>query len=82
METILQGIPNVSVYLNDILVTEMRLKRSKCAFMLPSIEYLENRVSAEGIQPTNNKMTATCIMEAPTPQNVTQLQSFFGMLNY
>ena len=58
METLLQGIPRVSMYLDNILVTGaseqehlanlaqvlqrleaagMRLKRSKCAFLLPSV---------------------------------------------
>ena len=59
IETILQGIPHVCVYLDDILITGantndhlqtletvltkleeagIRLKRSKCFFMLPSLE--------------------------------------------
>ncbi len=99
METILQDIPHVCVYLDDILVTGsteqehlttfleevlrrldtagVRLKRKKCEFMLPSIEYLGHRISAEGLQPTDSK-----IKEAPVPANVSQLKSFLGLLNY
>ena len=101
MEGILQGIPNLSVYIDDILVTGkteqehletlertlsrleqagIRLKHSKCAFMLPSIEYLGHRISAEGLQPTEEKVRA--ISEAPAPQNVSQLRSFLGIVNY
>ena len=78
MEGLLQGIPNVSVYLNDILIagkTEQdhlaTLEKilSKCGFMLSSIDYLEHRISADGLQPTKEKERA--ISEAPAPPNVT-----------
>ena len=101
MEGLLQGIINVSVYLDDILIAGkmeqdhltilekilsrlqnagIRLKHSKCAFMLSSIDYLGHRISADGLQPTKEKMRA--ISEAPSPQNVTQLRSFLGVVNY
>ena len=97
----MQGIPNVCVYLDDILVTGrteqehletldkvltclqqagMRLKRSKCAFMLPAVEYLGHRISSEGLHPTQEKIRA--ILEAPAPQDVTQLRAFPGLINY
>ncbi len=71
MEDILNRIPNVSIYLDDILVTGtteqehletldkvltsletagLRLKAKKCAFMLPSVEYLGHKISNEGLQ--------------------------------
>ena len=58
----------------------LRLKRAKCAFMLSSVEYLGHRISAEGIQPTQEKVRA--IAEAPAPNNVSQLRSFLGVVNY
>ena len=99
MEGLLQGIPNVSIYLDDILIagkTEqdhlailekilsrlqnagIRLKHSKCAFMLSSIDYLGHRISADGLQPTKEKVRA--ISEAPAPLNITQLRSFLGVV--
>ena len=58
----------------------LRLKWAKCAFMLSSVEYLGHRISAEGIQPTQEKVRA--IAEAPAPNNISQLRSFLGVMNY
>ena len=58
----------------------IRLKKDKCAFMLKSVEYLGHIISAEGLHPTTEKIRA--IMAAPTPQDVTQLKSFLGLINY
>ena len=101
MESLLAGIPGVSVYIDDLLVsgsTEeehlltleavldrlsnagIKLKLSKCFFLLPSVEYLGHVISAEGIRPSKEKTRA--ISHAPAPQNVTQLRSFLGLLNY
>ena len=57
-----------------------RLKRQKCAFLLPSIEYLGHIITAEGTKPNNQKVKA--IMNAPTPTDVSQLKLFLGLINY
>lgn len=101
MDSILQGLPHVCVYLDDILVTGateeehlqnldavltrlekagIRLKRNKCEFLLPAVEYLGHRITAQGLQPTDDKSQA--IRDAPTPTNVSQLKSFLGLVNY
>ena len=58
----------------------LRLKQKKCAFMLPSVEYLGHQISADGLRPTEEKIRA--IAEAPAPRNVAQLRSFLGLVNY
>ena len=58
----------------------MRLKESKCQFLLPSVEYLGYRISGNGIQPTEEKLRA--IRDAPIPRDLSQLKSFLGLLNY
>ena len=68
------------VLLADFGVTRALSTLSKCAFMLPTIEYLGHRIPSEGIQPTTGKVRA--VLEAPAPQNITQLRSFLGMINY
>ena len=39
-----------------------------------------SQISAEGLQPTGEKVRA--IKEAPPPNNVSQLRSFLGLVNY
>ncbi|KAL5510827.1 hypothetical protein EMCRGX_G006433 [Ephydatia muelleri] len=58
----------------------LHLKLSKCVFMAPSVEYLGHHISADGIRPSEGKKRA--IEDVPRPQNVGQLISFVGLLNY
>ena len=101
IESLLQGISNISVYIDDILVSGssemehlqtleqvmtrleqagMRLKKSKCAFLMNSVEYLGHCISADGIRPSPERKRA--VIEAPAPQNLEQLRSFLGLVNY
>ena len=58
----------------------MRLKKPKCAFLMTSVEYLGHCISADGISPFPERKLA--VFEAPTPQNLEQLRSFLGLVNY
>ena len=90
MESLLQGIPGVVVFVYDILITGnsesehlealnevlirlnkagLRVKKNKCKFMQPSVDYLGYRLDAEGLHPLENKIVA--IRDAPIPQTLT-----------
>ena len=45
-----------------------------------SVEYLGHSVDSEGLHTLPSKVEA--IQQAPQPQNVQQLRSFLGLLNY
>ena len=76
MEKVLQGLPKVVVYIDNILVTGstdqehleileqvlaqlqqygLRLKRDKCYFLQPSVEYLGHVVDKDGLHTTPAK---------------------------
>ena len=71
MNTVLQGIPGVMCYIDDILISSpdeashlktlnevlsclekhrFRLKKVKCQFWMPFVEYLRHQIDASGIQ--------------------------------
>ena len=72
-----EHLRNLEAVLSRLEEAGVRLKRSKCAFMLPEVEYLGHRISGKGLQPTAEK-----VVEAPTPTSVTQLKSYLGLLSY
>ena len=73
-------LANLEAVLSKLQTAGLRLKRSKCTFMVPSVEYLGHQISTKGIQPTEDKVRA--IKDAPVPTDVTQLRSFVGLVNY
>ena len=79
IDSLLQSIPNVCAYLDDMLITGaseeehlqnlsavlsrlheagLRLKKSKCYFMVDSVEYLGRVIDSEGLHPTKVKVLA------------------------
>ncbi|MDA8032443.1 MAG: Ty3/Gypsy family RNase HI domain-containing protein, partial [Alphaproteobacteria bacterium] len=56
------------------------MKRQKCSFLQPSVEYLGHVVDAQGLHTTRGKQQA--MADAPTPTNLTELRSFLGLVNY
>ena len=75
-----EHIQNLDAVLTRLETAGMRLKRNKCAFLLTGVQFLGHRISAQGLQPTDEKITA--INNAPVPNNISQLKSFLGLINY
>ena len=52
----------------------------KCEFSQSQVKFLGHIIDADGIRPDPEKVAA--IADFPAPSNVTELQRFFGMVNY
>lgn len=55
------------------------VKRSKCEFDKPQIEYLEHILDEQGVHPSKHKVRA--LHEEPALTNVKELQAFLGLVN-
>lgn len=101
MSNLLQDIPQVEVFLDDILIGTsdvashlvtlekvlqrlhshgIKLKKSKCAFFTDEVQYLGFIISKDGIKADPAKVEA--IVKIPRPQNITELKSFLGVVNF
>ena len=58
----------------------LRVKREKCHFKVPSIEYLGFLVDKDGVHKTDDKVRA--VLEAKAPSNVKELQAFLGLVTF
>lgn len=56
------------------------LQKEKCLFFQSEINYLGYVINKEGLKKSPEKIKA--IVQAPVPTNVSQLQSFLGLVNY
>ena len=58
----------------------LKVKLEKCAFMQESVTFFALKVSAKGVQATEDKVQA--VKDAPVPKNVHELRSWLGLLNF
>lgn len=58
----------------------LKLKKEKCHFAVPKVEFLGYLMDAAGLHPTTEKIKA--IQDAPTPTHKTEMQAFLGLLNF
>ena len=56
------------------------VKSSKCQLLCNEVEYLGHVVTAAGVKTSEHKLEA--ILKAPRPNNVQQLRSLLGLINY
>nr|XP_021183516.2 uncharacterized protein K02A2.6-like [Helicoverpa armigera] len=75
-----EHISNVRAVLDRLREAGLTVKLSKCSFLQESVKYLGYIIDKEGLRPDTSKLDA--ISNAPRPENITQLKSFLGMLNY
>lgn len=79
-ETLEECIVNVRKCLERLEEYNVKVKWEKCKFFKKSVTYLGHVISGEGIRPNPEKVKA--IVEAPRLENLTQLRSYLGLINY
>lgn len=57
-----------------------RLKRSKCEFLKPKIDFLGFEVDARGLKPAPNRIDG--LVNMPVPADIKQLEAFIRFVNY
>jgi len=67
LENLLQKLTDNGVTLNP----------EKCKFHQPNVTFLGHKISPEGIQPLQDKLTA--LKRFPSPTNITEMRHFMGM---
>ena len=75
-----EHLQNLEEVMKRLSEAGLRLKKSKCRFMQPTLECLGYRIDETGIYPVEAKVKA--VQEAPTPTNVTELKAYLGLLNF
>lgn len=73
------GVIHVKV-LHKFKQLNIKVNKAKCQFFVNELEYLGHAISAEGYIPLQNHKDT--ITQCTRPENVSQLRSFTGMVNY
>ncbi|UYV74967.1 K02A2.6-like [Cordylochernes scorpioides] len=73
-------LKNLECVLQRIQEAGLKLRKDKCSFLAPLLEYLSHKIAKEGLQPLPSKVEA--IQGAPSPTNLTELRAFLGLLTY
>lgn len=58
----------------------LRANSSKCEFFQDKIEFCGHEISQDGLHKSQKKVDA--VVNAPRPENVSQVRSFLGLINY
>lgn len=75
-----EHLSNLNLLLATLHEWGLKVNLSKCEFFEDQITYLGHVLDSSGVTPT--KENSLAIQQLPTPENLQQLQSFLGKVNY
>lgn len=75
-----EHLQNLSLVLQRLEQYGLRANLDKCQFFKDQISYCGHVIDKAGLHKSNEKTNA--VENAPTPENVSQLRSFLGLVNY
>ena len=73
-------ISHLKQVLKTLKTNQLYVKRSKCTFAEPQVEYLGHIISAEGVATDPKKTQA--VQEWPVPKSIKELRGFLGLAGY
>ncbi|XP_061152316.1 uncharacterized protein K02A2.6-like [Syngnathus typhle] len=73
-------LQNLNAVLTKLEEYGLKANKKKCEFFKESIEYCGHKIDKHGLHKTQDKIEA--VVNSPQPENVTQLRSFLGLVNY
>ena len=73
-------LANLQAVLSRLQEYGLRANKDKCEFFKDSIEFCGHTIDKQGLHKSQDKIDA--VLRAPKPDNVSQLRSFLGLINY
>ncbi|KAG7301746.1 hypothetical protein JYU34_014734 [Plutella xylostella] len=77
---ITEHLQSLEMVMSRLCENGLKLKRNKCEFFVDEIKYLGYIICKDGVKTDPDKIKA--MSEMAQPQNVTQLRSFLGLVNF
>lgn len=74
-----EHMKSLSEALKRLRSYRLKANLQKCSFFQDCIVYCGYKISIEGLRKTKENIRA--VLDAPAPQNVSQLRSFLGLIN-
>ena len=75
-----EHLTNLKAVLDRLQAYGLKLNKRKCEFFKSTIEFLGHIIDEQGLHKSPVKIDA--VLKCPTPENVTQLRAFLGLVNY
>lgn len=75
-----EHLANLEEVLSRLSKHGLRVNSNKCEFLKERIEFRGHEITQQGLHKSQRKVDA--VLSAPLPENVQQVRSFVGLINY
>ena len=75
-----EHLKNLESVLKRLQDADLKANKEKCEFFRDRVQFCVHEIDREGLHKTQEKIYA--VVSAPRPENVPQLSSFLGLVNY
>ncbi|VDI74336.1 Hypothetical predicted protein [Mytilus galloprovincialis] len=75
-----EHLVNLEKVMKRLEMYNLSVNKEKCKFFKDEIEFCGHKIDKHGLHKTEDKIKA--ILDTPEPQNVTQVRSILGLMNY